>query len=634
MSFRRTTATLTAITAAAGLAVLVPAAPAGAAVSTSVVGNQITVSATGEQSVAFGCSGGKAQVNGASTSPAVACSALGKVTVNGDGGNQTVDARGLTAGTFPTLTAITETLGAGNDVLYASPIAETITMGTGLDSVQIDITGKADASISLGGDAGDAIYLVGTAGNDAVSVHSSGSNGTIEAKVGAAPMVQWDFSGVKNWVIDGKAGNDDLSTADLFVTDGVTMYGGPGDDKLSSGYGTADLFGGPGTNTFDGGQALDYIHSTSDTDVIDAGSGTNTIYDEESLRSGGRTIADAAGATDTYEVDLTRNDAVWRVRRNAVQGKADAVASLNRPGKQLLPGSVDTIHGRFAGATEPTDHTLADVHSLYGTKVVVDDGTRKTTVVDVTVGAGSWTVSGSLASGSATITPTAFGYDPIVLSNVGPASVHGAWTSKNRGFVHRSMRDLLFRFPTSQQLVDGQAKLDGSTTTRAAIVASLMGTDEYRGLDVDRTFVKYLRRKPDAGGRTYWIDSIRNGKALWRFRAQLFGSNEYFTKAGGTNAAYVVKAYNDVLGRDPDPSGKAYWTNKLDKGADRGAVALQFIGSAEARRRLVDDQFLRFLMRKPTANEQATWVDALPGATGEQDLIASLVSSTEYLNLS
>ena len=68
-----------------------------------------------------------------------------------------------------------------------------------------------------------------------------------------------------------------------------------------------------------------------------------------------------------------------------------------------------------------------------------------------------------------------------------------------------------------------------------AVVAGLMDTDEYRGLDVDRTFVKYLRRTADPAGRTYWITSIRNGKALWRFRAQLFGSNEYFTKAGGEN---------------------------------------------------------------------------------------------------
>ena len=44
----------------------------------------------------------------------------------------------------------------------------------------------------------------------------------------------------------------------------------------------------------------------------------------------------------------------------------------------------------------------------------------------------------------------------------------------------------------------------------------------------------------------------------------------------------------------------------------------------------MDDQFLRFLDRTPNASEQATWVAALPGATGEQDLVRYLVTTPEY----
>ena len=44
----------------------------------------------------------------------------------------------------------------------------------------------------------------------------------------------------------------------------------------------------------------------------------------------------------------------------------------------------------------------------------------------------------------------------------------------------------------------------------------------------------------------------------------------------------------------------------------------------------MDDQFLRFLDRKPTAGEQATWVAALPTNDGEQRLIATLAESTAY----
>ncbi len=93
--------------------------------------------------------------------------------------------------------------------------------------------------------------------------------------------------------------------------------------------------------------------------------------------------------------------------------------------------------------------------------------------------------------------------------------------------------------------------------------------------------------------------------------------------------------YYDVLGRQIDPSGKAYWGKKLDNGADRGSVALNFINSTEFRRFVVDDQFLRFLDRKATTAEHTTWDPKITGtATGEQDLIAFLAGGNEYFNRS
>ncbi|WP_421118429.1 hypothetical protein ACE2AJ_13675 [Aquihabitans daechungensis] len=47
----------------------------------------------------------------------------------------------------------------------------------------------------------------------------------------------------------------------------------------------------------------------------------------------------------------------------------------------------------------------------------------------------------------------------------------------------------------------------------------------------------------------------------------------------------------------------------------------------------MDDQFLRFLDRKATTQEHATWDPKITGTTtGEQDLIASLAAGTEYFN--
>ena len=68
---------------------------------------------------------------------------------------------------------------------------------------------------------------------------------------------------------------------------------------------------------------------------------------------------------------------------------------------------------------------------------------------------------------------------------------------------------------------------------------------------------------------------------------------------------------------------------------DRGSVALQFINATEFRRFLIDDQFLRFLDRKPTPTEQATWMDVLAtSSTGEQELIEALAVGNDYFNRS
>ncbi|MCU1370233.1 MAG: hypothetical protein JWO77_1427 [Ilumatobacteraceae bacterium] len=611
-------------------AMVIGACPAGAAVTVTSSGTQITVSATGDEVVSFSCSGGGLRVSGVAPSPTVACSAFTGGSITGDGGNQTIRGDQITAATFPAFSGLTITTNGGNDAIYSSPASDNITAGAGSDAVVVDIRGKADAAIAMGGNTADGLYLEGTTADDAISVSSSGSGGQATAQVGSAAPKTWSFTAVTTYVLTGYEGDDVLSTKQALNANPVTLDGGPGDDTLETGSSTSDLFGGIGTNTYKGGQGIDSVHSVSDTDVINGGAGNNIFYDENSLRSGGRTITTGSGASDTYEVDLERGDTVWRARRGTTTGTTDLTASLNRPGQQRLPSTVDQVTATFSDLTEPADHTIADIEAPYAMAVTVKDGNRKTTAVDITVPTGSWTTSGTIGHGSGTVTPDAFATYPINLVNVGPVSVHGPWTNKNRAFVHRATRDLLFRFASTAALDFEQAGLTNGTLTRPQVTALLMDSDEYRGLDVDRTFVKYLRRTADPGGRSYWINSIDNGKALWRFRAQLFGSNEYFTKAGATNALYVAKAYEDVLGRKPDPSGQTYWTNKLNNGADRGSVALQFINSPEARRRLVDDQFLRFVGRKPTATEQTTWVDALPNATGEEDLIANLVNGAAY----
>jgi len=644
MGSRRSKVAIAATVVGASV-VLVAPRPAGAAISATTSGGTFSVSLTGDHDVRLECSGpggnaGVTNVTGGgftAAAPALACSAVTAVVVTGDFGNQTVDTRPLINAPFtanPTLGAL---LGDGNDVIWETDRNDTIFTGGDRDSVTLFAGTVANTTINLGTGNSDQLTLKTTDSADNVAMASTTDDLTLALSGGATSS--WTVVDAENISVGMGKGNDVGSFIGVTGAPGLgylTLSGDDGDDTLTSSPKGSFLYGGTGTNTFNGGAGLDSVETESDTDIINAPSDTTTDYvdDFNSLRFGSRTLNGFGGvAQDRYSSGFFRNDVTLRVRPGS-SGSALVTASLNRTGQQVLPAAMEF----FEGAVEGSRSSLPDIaHRSLVDAVAVgqelsfpDTGSNRTRF-DITIPTGSWTQS--VVGPDRSIDPSTPGLGDIEIPATLEYRIHGPWTDKNQGFAHRISRDLVFRFLSDDDRDFLRDRLVGGVS-RAQVVDEFANSDEYRGLDVDRTFVKYLRRPSDPGGRTYWVTSIRNGKALWRFRAQLFGGNEYFTKAGGTNALYVSKAYEDVLGRKPDPSGQAYWTNKLNNGADRGSVALQFINSPEARRRLVDDQFLRFLDRKPTSGEQATWVNALPGATGEQDLTRFLTGSAEYFNRS
>ncbi len=606
---------------------------AGAAVTASTSGgNTVVVNAVGNASIQPGCDGaGKVTINNVVAAPAIACSAMIQLTVAGDAGNQYLYGSYLDGAAFSSHPKTVASLGDGADLFFESRNVDNIDMGPGNDQVQLVYGGSANIGIDLGAGTNDLVVFTGSDQADTISVTSSGV-GAVIAQSNDDGGGSTTVANAKFLQVYGGAGDDGISGTAITsasTIDYVSLFGDGGDDTVTAGPVGTQLHGGAGINTLTGGAGQDAFWSESDADTLNGITDGNPefIYDTDSLRSGGRTLNGFTGI-DTLVTQAHQGDVAMRVRPGP-SGTASVTTSLTRPGQQSIPATLGklSLGQAYAGAT--AHRGLADV--VAGDKpVTVTLPATGGGLIDVTVPSGSF--EATLTGDDLLVTSSYGQVNAAYLPSASAYRVHGPWTNKNQGFAHRVTRDLMFRFATDANRDQIRDQLTNGSRTRAQITASLMNTDEYRGLDVDRVFVKYLRRTSDPGGRTYWINSIRNGKALWRFRAQLFGSNEYFNKAGGTNAAYVIKAYNDVLGRDPDPSGRTYWTNKLNNGADRGSVALQFMNSPEARRRLVDDQFLRFLDRLPTSTEQSTWVARIPTDTGEQDLIAFLANSNGYYN--
>jgi hypothetical protein len=98
---------------------------------------------------------------------------------------------------------------------------------------------------------------------------------------------------------------------------------------------------------------------------------------------------------------------------------------------------------------------------------------------------------------------------------------------------------------------------------------------------IARLYRAYFDRQPDAGGWEYWnrvySSSVPLTDISWSFAA----SSEFNLGGGRNDAEFVTFVYNEVLDREPDPSGFQYWLGQLSRGLSRGAMVLYFSESVE-----------------------------------------------------
>ncbi len=81
-----------------------------------------------------------------------------------------------------------------------------------------------------------------------------------------------------------------------------------------------------------------------------------------------------------------------------------------------------------------------------------------------------------------------------------------------------------------------------------------------------RLYKAAFGRVPDHGGLGYWIAQMDKGLNFLDVAARFVDSNEFRTLYGPnpTNAQFLTKLYQNLLGRDPEASGYNWWLNELN----------------------------------------------------------------------
>jgi hypothetical protein len=98
-----------------------------------------------------------------------------------------------------------------------------------------------------------------------------------------------------------------------------------------------------------------------------------------------------------------------------------------------------------------------------------------------------------------------------------------------------------------------------------------------------RIYQAAFDRTPDVAGLSYWIKAMDDGISLMEVATGFVGSQEFADIYGQspTNSDFVEKLYQNVLGREGEAGGVSYWVSQLNQGKSQAQVLADFSESPE-----------------------------------------------------
>lgn len=198
-------------------------------------------------------------------------------------------------------------------------------------------------------------------------------------------------------------------------------------------------------------------------------------------------------------------------------------------------------------------------------------------------------------------------------------------------YVTAVYRDLFGRTPDPAGLQAWTTMLSAGTP-RVAVANAITYSDEYRGRLISESYQAYLGRGPDPTGHRNWIDAMRYGLTIQQMEAGFLASDEYYAKAGGSNARWVERLYAHVLGRAASTAEVSAWSAALARGSEgRYEVAMGFLLSTEHLTTVVDSHYQHLLGRGIDPTGARGWVSAIQAGYRVEAIIGGIVASDEYV---
>ena len=209
-------------------------------------------------------------------------------------------------------------------------------------------------------------------------------------------------------------------------------------------------------------------------------------------------------------------------------------------------------------------------------------------------------------------------------------------------YVQHLIADVLGRPATAAEIQSFSSQLTVGAS-RATVAGSVLNSPEHLHDLVAALYQQLLGRAPDDGGLSFWTQQLSNGNES-AVAAGIAASDEFFSRAGGDNAAFVNSLYHALLGRPGEAAGVAFWEGLLASGSSRDLVAQGFASSHEFHGLLVDDAsallanlagwYQNYFHRPADEAGKSFFVNQLDAGAAAETVALEFLTSDEYFNRS
>lgn len=395
---------------------------------------------------------------------------------------------------------------------------------------------------------------------------------------------------------------------------------------------------------FTGSPFADAVEGTTGNDVINAGlnveevdrivaseGNDRIIFDvpEGVTPSGYSLDYDTIGAPVTFDINgITNFGSVSGAGfTDSLENVADALnAYLALEGTsqgdlysvQLAPGQVisliggpgaDTYNLSADGAVPILDFLFSDATSGLdadlATGIIADDGFGFAETLDLS-GTPDFLIlygtdNNDLVSGGPgnQLVRLYNGDDVLVADNSGEDSIDGGNGTDRIEFNDVAQGDVTLSFSGGISTLADRSDPGNSTALLDVEIVQTQGgvqleLDKHDGIGLisaanlsalTELYIAYFDRAADALGLSFWATAFQNNGFTFQEIADLFFTQpETVALYSGVNdGEFVTAVYNNVLGRDPDPDGFAFWTAQLSSGnVSESSFILELLVGARA----------------------------------------------------